>query len=219
MKAVVRADLIIFDLDGTLIDSTGDIAWATNRTLGSMGYGELDMDTIKASIGWGVRSLLEKVMPAEEPQRIDEARQAFLGYYGEHLTVETRLYGGVVETLEYLDGKNKKMALLTNKPIGLTERIIEDFGMKGFFRIVLGGDSLQNKKPHPEPVLKIMACLDNDPEGTVFVGDSAIDCETGRRADIPVIGAAYGFRGRDELEEAGCDIIIEKIGELIEIVD
>jgi phosphoglycolate phosphatase len=159
------------------------------------------------------------MMPGEEPRRIDEARETFLRYYGGHLTVDTHLYTGVIETLEYLNGKNKKMALVTNKPIGLTERIIEEFDMKGFFKIILGGDSLERKKPHPEPILKVMECLEGDPEKTVFVGDSAVDCETGQRAGVVTIGAAYGFRGKEELESAGCEIILDKIVELIEIVN
>jgi phosphoglycolate phosphatase len=218
VKEGIRADLIIFDLDGTLIDSTGDIAWAANRTLSSMGYDKVNTDTITSSIGWGVKSLLEKLMPEEETRRIDEARETFLKHYGGHLTVETRPYPGTLETLEYFNGKNKNMALVTNKPIGLTERIIEDLGMKGFFKMVLGGDSLEYKKPHPEPILKVMEGLDGDPEKTVFVGDSAIDCETARRAGVITIGAAYGFRGREELIEAGCGIIIENVGELMELV-
>jgi phosphoglycolate phosphatase len=218
VRHVLRADLLIFDLDGTLIDSTGDIAWAVARTLESMGHDGADLETVKSSIGWGVRSLLENLMPGADPRKIDTAREVFLEQYGGHLMVETSLYEGVPETLEYLKGKKKKMAIVTNKPIGLTQRIFEDFGMKGFFDIVLGGDSLPHKKPNPEPVLKVMDELRVGPEKTVFVGDSAIDCETGRRAGIVTIGAAYGFRGTRELVEAGCEIIVEKISELKEII-
>lgn len=218
MKNTLKAELIIFDLDGTLIDSTGDIAWAVNRTLNSLGRDGVGTETVKSSVGWGVRSLLENLMPGEDPQVIDEARGVFLEYYGGHLDVETHLYAGAVETLEHFKARGKKLALVTNKPVALTDRVLEAFAINGFFEMVLGGDSLPRKKPHPEPLLKVVEELQVPAERTVFVGDSAIDCETGRRAGIATIGAAYGFRGRGELVEAGCDIVIESLDELKEIV-
>ncbi len=218
MKNTLKAELIIFDLDGTLIDSTGDIAWAVNRTLEGLGREVVDTETVKSSVGWGVRSLLENLMPGEDPQMIDGARGVFLEYYGGHLDVETHLYAGVFETLEHFKARGKLMALVTNKPVSLTGKVLEAFAVSGFFAMVLGGDSLPRKKPHPEPLLKVVEDLQAPVGRTVFVGDSAIDCETGRRAGIITIGAAYGFRGRGELVEAGCDMIIEKLDELKEIV-
>ena len=218
MKHTLKAELIIFDLDGTLIDSPGDIAWAVNRTLEGLGREVVDTETVKSSVGWGVRQLLENLMPGEDPQMIDEARGVFLEYYGGHLDVETHLYAGVVETLEHFNSRGKLMALVTNKPVSLTGKVLEAFAVSGFFAMVLGGDSLPRKKPHPEPLLKVVDDLQVPAERTVFVGDSAIDCETGKRAGIVTIGAAYGFRGRGELVDAGCGMIIESLDELKEIV-
>lgn len=207
-------DLIIFDLDGTLIDSSDDIAWAANRTLLHMGHDEMALETIKEGIGWGVKTLLERLMPDEGPERIDDARGKFLDYYWGHLTVKTTLYPGVKETIAYFREINKKMAVVTNKPVRFTERILEEFGLGESFMMVLGGDSLPNRKPHPEPVEKVITELGAALQRTAFVGDSPIDCETGKRAGIVTIGVEYGFRGREELEEAGCDIIIEEFSEL-----
>lgn len=207
-------DLIIFDLDGTLIDSSVDIAWAANRTLGVFGYRERDLPAIKEHIGWGVKPLLEKLMPEEGPDKIAEAREKFLEFYGSHLLVDTSLYPGVEDTLRYFRALDKKMAIITNKPLGLTRRILEELNIAGHFKMVLGGDSLPNKKPHPEPVEKTLNLLDARPEKTVIVGDSPVDCEAGRAAGTNTIGVSYGFRGRGELEDAGCDIIIDRFGEL-----
>ncbi|MEE9614997.1 MAG: HAD-IA family hydrolase [Thermodesulfobacteriota bacterium] len=216
---VLGADLIVFDLDGTLIDSSGDIAWAANMTLKSMGYGQLGPGEIKECIGWGIRPLLEKMMPEEPARRIDEAREVFLKFYGEHLVVNTRPYPGVVDTIEHFSGRDKKMAIVTNKPIGLTRKILDELRLASFFMEVLGGDSVEHKKPHPEPLLKVIKSAGVKVPRTVFVGDSSVDCEAGRGAGVEVIGAAYGFRGRRELEEAGCRHIIEEMAELKTVVE
>ena len=212
------SELIIFDLDGTLIDSSDDIAWAANMTLVYMGYNEMDLDAIKEGIGWGVKTLLQKLMPQEGPERIDDARVKFLEYYWDHLTVNTILYPGVRETIDYFKDHDKKMAIVTNKPIKFTEKILNELALKDFFLMVLGGDSLMNRKPDPEPVEKVISTLGVTKGKTVFVGDSKVDGETGKRAGIFTIGVEYGFSGRKELEEAGFDIIISEFPELTRIL-
>ncbi|HBI23208.1 MAG TPA: phosphoglycolate phosphatase [Nitrospiraceae bacterium] len=212
------SELIIFDLDGTLIDSSDDIAWAANMTLVYMGYNEMDLDAIKEGIGWGVKTLLQKLMPQEGPERIDDARVKFLEYYWDHLTVNTILYPGVRETIDYFKDHDKKMAIVTNKPIKFTEKILNELALKDFFLMVLGGDSLMNRKPDPEPVEKVISTLGVTKGKTVFVGDSKVDGETGKRAGIFTIGVEYGFRGRKELEEAGFDVIISEFPELTRIL-
>ena len=212
------SELIIFDLDGTLIDSSDDIAWAANMTLVYMGYNEMDLDAIKEGIGWGVKTLLQKLMPQEGPERIDDARVKFLEYYWDHLTVNTILYPGVRETIDYFKDHDKKMAIVTNKPIKFTEKILNELALKDFFLMVLGGDSLVNRKPDPEPVEKVISTLGVTKGKTVFVGDSKVDGETGKRAGIFTIGVEYGFSGRKELEEAGFDVIISEFPELTRIL-
>ncbi len=213
-----ETELIIFDLDGTLINSSDDIAWAANKTLLYMGHQEMGPEAVKEGIGWGVKTLLERLMPDEGAGRISEARERFLEYYWEHLNVRTFLYPGVLETLRHFKQLNKKMAVVTNKPIRFTERLLEELALKGFFMMALGGDSLPNRKPHPEPIEKVIATLETPREKTVFVGDSPIDCETGKRAGIATIGVMYGFRGIEELEQAGFDLLIKNLSELKEIL-
>lgn len=216
MKVIkkIAADLVIFDLDGTLIDSSEDIAWATNRTLNAFGHDVMDMGEIKENIGWGVKSLLEKLMPEETPERIMEARDKFLDFYGGHLVVKTYVYPGVGDTLAHFKSRDKLMAVVTNKPAGLAERILKELGLSGYFMSVIGGDSFSNRKPHPEPVEKVLGFSGMKPEKAVIVGDSPIDCETGKRAGTSTIGVTYGFRGKQELEEACCDMIIDSFSEL-----
>ncbi|MBI5048952.1 MAG: HAD-IA family hydrolase [Deltaproteobacteria bacterium] len=207
-----KTELIIFDLDGTLIDSSEDIAWAVNKTLRSMGFKELSYEAIKKRIGWGVKMLLQNVLPEEKHDLMEEARTIFMGYYSANLLVKTKPYNGVTDVLEHF--KNKKLAVATNKPLNLTERILGELNISNYFNKVVGGDGVQNKKPAPEAIEIILRELNVSPEIAVFIGDSKIDIEAGKTAGVVTIGAAYGFRGRQELEEAGADVIIEDIKEL-----
>ncbi len=219
MNEKLSVDLLIFDLDGTLIDSSGDIAVAANRTLKEFGYAELSELTIKNSIGWGVKNLLERLMPKESSSALDRGREIFLEFYGEHLTESTELYPGTLELLEHFMGLGKNMAIVTNKPIALTERIVDEMGLRRFFKVVLGGDSLEKRKPDPDPLLEVLKRLDCAAGKAVFIGDSCVDCETGRRACVNIIGAAYGFRGRGEFTDEGCRAIIDSLGELKELLE
>ena len=210
-----RTELIIFDLDGTLIDSSEDIAWAVNKTLRQMGFAELSYQAIKERIGWGVKVLLEKGLPEERHNLLEEAREIFMGYYSGHLLVKTKLYPDVADVLRHF--KNKKLAVATNKPLNLTQKILDGLSISDYFKKIVGGDNVQNKKPAPEAIEIILKELNASPKETVFIGDSMIDIEAGKKAEVITIGAAYGFRGRHELEAAGADVIIEDIKELISL--
>ncbi len=225
----MNPELIIFDLDGTLIDSSDDIATAANKTLLELGLPQMSEEDIKARIGWGVRFLLERLLPpyragAGEDVRRDfedlltRSRKIFLGYYRENLTAKTRPYPGAIDTLDYLSSLDKKMAIITNKPIGFTEIVLRELGLARYFSVVLGGDSLKNRKPHPDPLFEVMERVKVEPEDSVMVGDSSIDCEAALGAEVSVIGAAYGFRGREGLDGQGCIHIIDSISELQTII-
>jgi len=206
----MEKQLFVFDLDGTLIDSSGDIAVAANRTLESFGCLPMPKEAIKDDIGWGVNMLLKKLMPGIDGLDLDEARKRFLAFYGEGLIVETRLYPGVMDTLLILRKKGKKMAILTNKPEALSRRIIKAFSLCDVFFNITGGDTFLERKPHPAPLLRIMEEATTAPSETVFVGDSPIDCRTGSAAGVLTVGVSYGFRPVEELKTNDCDIIISK---------
>jgi len=209
--------LIVFDLDGTLIDSSGDIAGAANRTLESFGLPPMDRAAIKDNIGWGVNMLLMKLMPGIKGKVLESARERFLEFYEERLLVETRLYPGVVETLSWLGKRRKKMAILTNKPEALSRRIVKEFSLDHIFINITGGDTFSVRKPHPLPLTRIMEGAGMAPADTAFVGDSPIDCETGSAAGVFTVGVSYGFRPVAELKERGCDMIISNFGMLGEV--
>ncbi|MBI5192524.1 MAG: HAD-IA family hydrolase [Nitrospirae bacterium] len=216
---MMNVDLVIFDLDGTLIDSSDDIAWAANKSLAFMGYKERDVEVIKENIGWGVKVLLQRLMPDEGEEGIRTARGKFIEYYWDHLNVKTFLYPGVLDTLKYLKESNKKMAVVTNKQIKFSEKILEELAIREMFDMVLGGDSLANRKPHPEPLENVISTLYAEKEKTVIVGDSPADCEAGKGAGIYTIGVEYGFRHKSDLINAGFDLLIKDIAELKDIIE
>jgi phosphoglycolate phosphatase len=209
--------LIVFDLDGTLLDSSGDISDAANRTLESFGMAPMDKAAIKDNIGWGVNMLLKKLIPGIKDKDLDSARERFLEFYEERLVEETGLYPGVAETLSRLEEKGKKLAILTNKPEALSRRIIKEFSLDNLFTNITGGDTFSVRKPHPLPLTRIMEGAGMAPSATAFVGDSPIDCETGCAAGVFTVGVSYGFRPVAELKESGCDMIISKFTMLEEV--
>ena len=220
-----KKDLLIFDLDGTLIDSSLDIARAANMTLKDMGYHTETTEYILTHIGWGVKPLLKALMPdieSGEAVSIKKALDIFLAHYGDHLVVDTVFYTGVLETLEHFKAKGKTLAIVTNKPMALTERIVEELALDELFSMVVGGDSYANKKPHPEPIERVIEELGFEPTRVVFVGDSAVDVEAAKRVfggrGVDIIGAVYGFRSAEELRGSGCEILIDSISELTRII-
>ncbi|MFQ5441933.1 MAG: HAD family hydrolase [Thermodesulfobacteriota bacterium] len=215
----MKKKLLIFDLDGTLVDSGDDIARAANKTLEAMGYGTQSLEAIKKNIGWGVKMLLEGLMPDEGAQGIIEAREKFLRFYGEHLTDDTYIYPGVTDTLTYFKNSGRTMAVVTNKPEGLSRRVIDEVGLGGFFVMLIGGDTLRNRKPHPEPLERVMEETGFCAAETIFVGDSPVDSETGKNAGVFTIGVSYGFRDVKELLSSNFNLIIDKFSELMVHLD
>jgi phosphoglycolate phosphatase len=212
---------LLFDLDGTLVDSRADITNSVNLTLNELGRVTLADETIRLFIGEGVRLLLERALRAtqtNEPQEaeIEEALRRYQGIYRAHLLDQTRLYPEVAETLTDLRAWPK--ALVTNKPIAFTLPLLEGIGLAEHFQVVFGGDSLPERKPAPLMLLEAARRCEIAPEHCLMIGDSWVDMEAGRNAGIKTVGYVGGFRGRAELEAAKADFLIENFGELRQLV-
>jgi len=199
--------LIVFDLDGTLIDSRQDLCNSVNATLTNFGLKPLPDAVIASYIGDGAAMLIRRALaiPGELPPGQDpadegffqEAFDYFLTYYRAHKLDYTHLYPGVLDSLESLktmpDGTPRQMAVLTNKPVGPARAICEGLGIAPYFFSILGGDSFASKKPDPEGLLALMAEAGASPEETLMVGDSGVDVHTGRNAGAWVLGCSFGL--------------------------
>ena len=186
---------VIFDLDGTLVDSAPDIHVAVNRLLADMGEAALSAETVRSFIGNGVPTLVARVLAAcghgPDPARQAEWQAGFLRHYEADSATLTQLYPGVTAALSALARGGHPLALCTNKPELPARKILRAFGLDGYFPVVIGGDSLPQRKPHPAPLLAAAAGL----EGPVlFVGDSEVDAETARAARVPFLLFTEGYR-------------------------
>ena len=157
---------------------------------------------------------------AERPGRIEEARVRFLEFYGSHMVDETYTYPGVEATLRHFSSLGKRMAVVTNKPEGLAEGILKELGLRSVFGMVVGGDTVVNKKPHPEPIELVLKGFGVDRPMALFVGDSAIDAATGKEAGVYTVGVSYGFGGGGAaVRDAGFDLVIDGFSELKGLID
>jgi phosphoglycolate phosphatase len=214
--------LVIFDLDGTLIDSRLDLVHSVNAALRHIGRPGLPDDVIASYVGDGAPILIQRALGGEA---VDEAivrqgLQFFLSYYREHKLDHTTVYAGVRESLAALqDGSNGKpriMAVLSNKPVGPSRAIVEALGLGAFFKQVYGGNSFATKKPDPEGARKLLEENGVNPEETVIIGDSHVDVETGRNAGLWTVGVSYGFAPHT-LSECPPDVLVDTPHELVQV--
>jgi phosphoglycolate phosphatase len=210
---------IIFDLDGTLIDSLIDISDAMNHTLSSFGYPTHPYDAYKYFVGKGLMNLVKSCVPPsilENPQIIRNCSEMMVDYYQRNLTNKTQLYPEIKELLDALTAKGIKMAILSNKADKLTKQICNDLLNEWQFEITMGATDGFPHKPNPESALFIAKKLDISPENILYVGDSNVDMQTAVAAKMFPVGVTWGFRTREELQNAGARLIIDKPIELIE---
>jgi phosphoglycolate phosphatase len=207
----------IFDLDGTLIASRRDIALSLNLAFQRLRLPAIPLARIAEFVGEGVRKLVERALrevTRQEPSEplIEQAAAAFYEEYGIHLLDSTHLVEGTYELLDSL--KWGTFAIVTNKPEDFSVRILEGLGIADRFQVIFGGDSLPQRKPDPAPLIAAMERCRADRSETAMIGDSAIDILAGKAAGVVTCGVAAGFRGRGELERAGCDVVADHLFEL-----
>lgn len=206
--------LLIFDLDGTLIDSQRDLANAVNASRDHLGLGPIEDKLIYSYVGNGAPVLIRRALGPEAPQSdVDKALEFFLHYYHEHKLDYTQLYPGVRDALDRLLDAGHQLAVLTNKPWRISEAIVEGLGVKKHFQRVYGGNSFAEKKPHPVGIEKLMSELNMAREATIMVGDSSVDIRTARNAGVMACGVTYGFQP-ETLKTDPPDLLIDNMVEL-----
>ena len=209
---------ILFDLDGTLIDSVPDLAAAVNATLERYGRDGVEEERVRRWVGNGARVLVRRALEnAGIGVPFDEALQTFMEAYEARMCDRTRCYEGVPETLAALRERGYRMGVVTNKPHRFVAPILEHLKIDGFFDAVLGGDALPEKKPHPLPLLTMAGKLGARIPECAMVGDSKNDILAAKAAGMPSVAVEYGYNYGEPIEEAGPDLVVEEFRRLSEV--
>jgi len=212
-----RPTAIVWDLDGTLVDSAPDLASALNTVLDMRGFFTLPITEVRKMIGNGVPKLVERGFNAvgvrPDPAQLDELIAMFVKEYKACATDNTRPYPGIVEALQEVQSMNIPMGVCTNKPEAFTRQILEGLGLSGYFSSVVGGDSTGARKPDPEPVLACLRGLATVPASSLMIGDSVHDVHAARAAGVTIGVVPWGYRSAP-VEELGADFVVSDLAVL-----
>ena len=215
--------LIIFDLDGTLIDSVPDLAAAVNEMLVALKRDPFDEATIRFWVGNGAQTLVKRALSGSavvditlDETLFNEALQLFLTAYAKHLSVHTRTYPHVRETLQFLKEAGYIQAIVTNKPESFVLPLLEGLGIADFFNYFIGGDSLSTKKPDPQPLLHVCEKLKVIVDETMMIGDSKNDILAAKAAKMESIAVTYGYNYGEDISSYEPEIVIDDFAEIME---
>lgn len=209
--------LLIFDLDGTLLDTIADLGTACNHALESMGYHRHPLAAYPYMVGNGVRKLMERAQPDASPDEIDQLLALFRGYYDEHCTDYTRPYDGIPELLQKLTENEIAVAVATNKYESAAKRIISHYFPDIPFVAVCGQIEDRPVKPDPSIDFAVLLAHPTPKKETMHIGDSAVDIETARRACVTSVGVSWGFRPVTELRKAYADHIVSSPSDILKL--
>lgn len=216
----MKTELVIFDLDGTLLDTLGDLAAACDTVLARRGLPCHTFAEYRHFVGNGIMRLVERALPESmrTPEIVAAVRADFVAYYTEHIDLRTHPYPGIAELLDRLVERGATLAVASNKFEAGTRKLIARFFPDTPFAVVSGQREGVPLKPHPAVVEAILAQTGAAKERTLFVGDSGIDMQTAAAAGVRSTGVTWGFRGRQELEAAGADHLIDRPDQLLDLI-
>jgi phosphoglycolate phosphatase len=197
-----KVKAVLFDLDGTLVDTLEDLSDAVNHMLKSFGKPELEVATIKQLIGKGSRDLTQRALQTDSPDDLERGLKVLLEFNTKNIAVKSKLYPGATEILEKLASEGITMAIVSNKNESLSRLILDTLGIGHYFEIICGGDTFPVLKPSPLPLLHVVERFGLTPDQVVMVGDSINDIMAGNLAGITTIGCEWGFGGNEEVINA-----------------
>jgi|SRR5688572_5732508 phosphoglycolate phosphatase len=213
---------LVFDLDGTLVDTAPDLVASTNHVLDHLGLPRVDEQSLRPFVGHGARHMIERAVgPAVEamtPAQHEALLARYLDYYGAHIAVGSRPFDGLVPLLEKLKAQGVKLAVCTNKMEHMSRLLLDELDLSRFFVALAGRDTLRNAKPHPEALLGTISMAGGDKTRAIMIGDSGVDVATAKAAGIPVIGVSFGYT-ETPVREYSPDAVIDHFSELEPAID
>ncbi len=207
--------LILYDLDGTLVDTRQDIVQSVNEMRRRMGKDPMPFERVVGFVGKGLDQMVADCLETEDPAQIQRGLAIYRPFYAEHLLDHSRLYPGAKELLDYFKGR--KQAVLTNKPGSFSRQILEGLGMAAYFAEIAGGEDGYPRKPDPAVLVSLLDRHRTAPADALFIGDSEIDVETGRRAGVLTVAVRHGFGDPESLRACGPEICVKDFSELIDL--
>ncbi len=216
----MRYQAVLFDLDGTLLDTLEDLAVAANRVLARQGLSSHPVEAFRTFVGDGLLALVERILPEDRrtPAMIRESAAAFEQEYAQNWDEHSRPYPGVADLLDRLTAAGLRMSILSNKPDAFTRLCVRQLLPQWTFYPLLGQRPGVPKKPDPVAALEIARLLDLAPRDMLYVGDSGVDMRTARSAGMDAAGVLWGFRGADELRQAGARYLVARPDELLPLI-
>ncbi|RHV08565.1 HAD family hydrolase [Firmicutes bacterium OM07-11] len=212
----------IFDLDGTLTNTLDSLVYSTNETLKEMKLSQISEEQCRIFVGNGARVLIEKALGSsgtENLDRIEEAMQIYGRIFDANCTYHVVPYEGITEMLESMKNRGLKLAVLSNKPHKQAVHVVETIFGKETFQWIQGQIDTVPRKPDPTAVLQIAEKLGATPEETLYIGDSEVDVATGKNAQMHTVGVTWGFRGKEVLEDAGPELIVNSPEEIMNMIE
>ncbi|MGB0734340.1 MAG: phosphoglycolate phosphatase [Pontibacterium sp.] len=214
---------VVFDLDGTLIDSVPDLATCVDIMLQGLGKAPVGEGKVRCWVGNGAQMLVARALADDDHAQVEQhdpalfelAMKMFFVAYAEGCAANSQVYDGVVECLEVLKSKGVGLGVITNKPLQFTLPMLVHFGLAPYFTLVLGGDSLTEKKPSPMPIEMAYKAFDADAQSLLMVGDSRSDIRAARAAGCPVVAVPYGYNHGVDIAEESPDLIVQRLDELL----
>jgi phosphoglycolate phosphatase len=219
MAKLTAPELLIFDLDGTVVDSQTDLTRAVNLTRADYGLEALSVETVSGYLGSGIKILVDRVMPRESIKNaadIVQALEKFKNYYAAHILDTTKPYNGIMQILEKY--QNKKKVILSNKSENFSKEIINKLELSKYFLEVWGGDTLDEKKPSPKPILELLKKFDVPAENAVMIGDGVNDILASRAAGVKSIATLYGYSNKNEIISLSPDFTVNTPSEITNII-
>jgi phosphoglycolate phosphatase len=203
---------VLFDVDGTLVDTIEDIAASVNHALRALGLPERSLEEVRTFVGRGVQHLILRAIGTENAEKADRLLDLFRAHYDMHCLDRSRLMPGARECLDRFEGRD--LGVVSNKPERFVRRLLEGLGIASYFKVVFGGDSTAERKPSPLMVRAALETFGRLPNEGILAGDLPVDVETGRAAGVYTVALLGGFGTREELEASSPDLLLENLDEL-----
>lgn len=208
----------ILDLDGTAVDTAPDIARSANRTLVGLGLAPLPDDVVASYIGGGVPVLMQRCLGDLADQYMERAVPMFMELYSAEPAVDSAVYPGVLEAVETIKAHGGVVAVCTQKPEAITHKILVELGLEPYVDFAIGPESVTHRKPHPEPVLKVLAALGVAAPEALFVGDTASDMVAAKAAEVATVAVTYGYGSEDSLRAENPDYVVDSFSQVLQLV-